>query len=110
MWTPRPRITGNLAAAVLIAVVSATRSQQQTPVARADWPCGARIDPSYFHVAEGSGGHLLLLAPGEIGDSATLLTAFGSHPQTIFRLAGAMKPGLHEFQVPIDPSVESVLF
>ena len=36
--------------------------------------------------------------------------AFGSHPQTIFRLAGSMRSGVHEFQVPIDPSVESVLF
>ena len=85
-------------------------AQQQAPNPRRNWPCGARLDTSYFQVAEGSGGHLLLLAPEEIGDSATLLTAFGSHSQTIFRLAGSLKPGVHEFQVPIDPSVESALF
>ena len=84
--------------------------QQQTRNPRASWPCGGRLDPSYFQVAEGSGGHLMLLAPEEISDAATLLNAFGSHPQTIFRLAGSVTPGLHEFQVPIDPSVESVLF
>ncbi len=85
-------------------------AQQQTPNARTGWPCGARLDPSYFHVAEGTGGHLLLLAPEEIADSATLLTAFGSHPQTIFRLAGSLTPGEHDFHVPIDPSVESAIF
>ena len=103
------RLTGWLVAASL-AVHPVIDAQQQTSNPRAGWPCGARLDPSYFQVAEGSGGHLLLLAPAEIGDAAALLTAFGDHPQTIFRLAGAIKPGLHEFQVPIDSGVESVLF
>ena len=85
-------------------------AQQQPSIPRSGWPCGARLDRSYFRVAEGSGGHLLLLAPEEIGDSATLLTALGSHQQTIFRLAGSLTPGVHELQVPIDPSVESVVF
>jgi hypothetical protein len=96
------------AAAVLAASVQSSAQQQRYP--RADWPCGGRLDPSYFQVAEGSGGHLLLLAPHEIGDSASLLTAFSDHPQTIFRLAGSATPGVHELNVPIDSSVDSVLF
>ena len=104
------RISGWLVAAVALAVHPLIGAQQQTSNPRAGWPCGARLDPSYFQVAEGSGGHLLLLAPAEIGDSAALLTAFGDHPQTIFRLAGSMNPGMHEFRVPIDSAVESVLF
>jgi hypothetical protein len=98
-----------LATTVLLATPVAVAAQQQ-PSIRAGWPCAARLDPSYFQVAEGTGGQLLLLAPEEIGDSARLLTAFSSHKQTIFRLAGTVPPGVHEFQVPIDPSVESVLF
>jgi hypothetical protein len=94
----------------LFAVAALLGAQQQTPNPRANWPCGARLDQSYFRVAEGSGGHMLLLAPEEIGDSTALLTAFGAHPQTILRLAGSVTPGLHEINVPIDPSVESVLF
>jgi hypothetical protein len=86
------------------------RDRQQTSSARAGWPCDARLDPSYFQVTEGSGGHLLLLAPAEIGDSAALLAAFGNHRQTIFRLAGTINPGVHEFRVPIDSTVESVVF
>jgi hypothetical protein len=101
-------LLGFVAAAVLAPLL--VRAQQPGAGSRAGWPCGARVDPSYFRVAEGSGGHLLLLAPEEIGDSGGLLTAFGAHPQTISRLAGSMTQGLHEFPVPIDPSVESVLF
>ena len=102
-------VTGWLVAAAALAVQPVTGAQQQSS-ARAGWPCGARLDPSYFQGTEGTGGQLLLLAPEEMGDSATLLAAPGDHPQTIFRLAGAMNPGVHEFRVPIDSSVESVVF
>jgi hypothetical protein len=98
---------------LLVAAATAATSgqgQQQQSRARADWPCGARVDPSYFHLAEGTGGQLLLLAPSEIADSAALLTASDGHPQTIFRLAGTINPGPHEFRVPIDSGVESVVF
>ena len=98
------------AAAVILAVPILAGAQQQAAGPRGSWPCGARIDPSYFQVAEGTGGHLLLLAPEEIGDSATLLTALGNHSQTLLRLAGSLTLGLHEFQVPVDPSIESILF
>ena len=98
------------AAAAILAVPIFVGAQQQGARPRGNWPCRARIDPSYFRVAEGTGGHLLLLAPEEIADSATLLTALEGHPQTLLRLAGSLTPGLHEFQVPVDPSVESVLF
>ena len=98
------------AAAAFLAAPMLVGAQQQTPNPRAGFPCGARLDPSYFHVAEATGGHLLLLAPEEIGDSAGLLTAFGVHPQTIFRLAGSITPGLHEFNIPVDSTIESVLF
>ena len=84
--------------------------KQQTPGTRAGWPCGARLDPSHFQVTEGSGGHLLLLAPAEIADAATLLIAFDKHRETVFRLAGAINPGVHEFRVPIDSTIESVVF
>jgi hypothetical protein len=97
-------------AAVILLIAFFTSGQQQSSTSQSGWPCGGRLDLSYFQIAEGTGGHLLLLAPEEIGDSATLLTAFGSHRQTIFRLAGSLKPGLHQFQVPIDSSVESALF
>jgi hypothetical protein len=99
-----------VAAAAIVAAPLLVGAQQQQASPRGSWPCGGRLDPSYFQIAEASGGHLLLLAPEEIADSATLLTAYGQHPQTILRLAGSVPRGLQEFQAPIDPSVESVLF
>lgn len=94
----------------MLAIAGLVAAQQQPSVARSGWPCTGRLDPSYFRVAEGTGGHLLLLAPDEIADSASLLLAFTNHPQTVFRLAGSVTSGLHDFQVPIDRSVESVVF
>jgi hypothetical protein len=88
----------------------AAGGQQQAPAARANWPCGARIDPSYFQLAEATGGDMLLLAPWEIADSARLLQASSRHPQTLFRLGGTINPGPHDFRVSIDPSVESAVF
>lgn len=103
------RIMTAFIGAVAIAMPAWTGAQQQAG-ARGDWPCGARLDPSYFQVTEGSGGHLLLLAPWEIGDSAPLLIESGNHRETIFRMAGRINPGVHEFRVPVDPTVDSVLF
>src|SRR4051812_3018955 len=92
--------------ALTIVVSAAAGAQQQAQRPRNAWPCGGRLDPSYFQIAEGSGGHLLLLAPDEIADSAPVLLAMSSHPQTIFRLAGSITPGLHDFAIPIDSSVD----
>jgi hypothetical protein len=100
----------SFSAAAFLAVPILIGAQQQPSNSRAGWPCGARLDTSYFQVAEGTGGHLMMLAPEEIRGSAALLTAFQSHRQTIFRLAGLLKPGVHDLKVPIDPSVESAVF
>lgn len=109
--TPIARGIAIAAAVALPAFASGLgQDRPQVPSARAGWPCGARLDPSHFQVTEGSGGHLLLLAPAEIGDAASLLIAFDHHRQTIFRLAGTINPGVHEFRVPIDSTVESVVF
>lgn len=97
-------------AAASLPVFAQAGSRQQVPSTRSDWPCGARVDSAYFATAEGTGGHLFLLAPFEIADAAPLLIGVEQHPETIFRLAGSMTPGVHEFRIPIDASVESVVF
>jgi hypothetical protein len=97
---------------VVVATVSSAMigAQEQPSRSRGAWPCGGRIDLSYFQAAEATGGQLQLIGPGELGESAELMIAFNSHRETIFRLAGDLKPGGHEFRVPIDSSLESVLF
>jgi hypothetical protein len=98
---------------VVVATVSSAMigAQEQPSRPRGAWPCGGRIDLSYFQAAEATGGRLQLIGPGELGESAAeLMIAFDSHRETIFRVAGDLKPGGHEFRVPIDSSLESVLF
>ena len=103
---PRRRRSWRHATTAIVIAASVTMgAQQQAPNPRNAWPCGGRLDPSYFRVAEGSGEQLLLLAPDEIADSAPVLLAITSHPQTIFRLAGSITPDLNDFQIPIDSSV-----
>jgi hypothetical protein len=103
-------VTGGLVAAATLAVQSVTSAQEQSPRRAAGWPCGARLDPTYFQGAEATGGKVFMIAPDELGDPDAALTASIGHPHTIFRFAGAMNPGVHEFRVPVDPSVESVVF
>jgi hypothetical protein len=110
MPSNRSLIGAVLAATVLLTVGALSAATQQQPSrARAGWPCGAPLSASYFQLAEATGGHLVLLAPSEIADSATLLTAFSDHRQTLFRVAGDLKSGIHEFRVPVDPSVDSLV-
>lgn len=97
-----------LLAAAAVASLGVQGGQPQSNT-RANWPCGARIDPSYFHLAEATGGQLLLISPAEIISSADLSTAFDRHSQTVFRLGGTINPGVHDFRVPIDRSVESAM-
>jgi hypothetical protein len=95
--------------AAVLAIPAWTGAQEQSSTAR-PWPCGGRLDPTYFQIAEGTGGHLILVAPAEIADAAPLTVALGNHRQTVLRSAGTTNPGVHEFRFPIDSSVESVVF
>lgn len=101
-------VTGGLIASAL-AVQPATGAQQQSST-RSGWPCGARLDPSYFQMAEATGGQVYLIAPGDLGGLATMPIGSRDYSKTIFRLVGTIEPGVHEFRVPIDSSVESVMF
>jgi len=55
-------VTGCFVAAAVL-VQPMTGAQERSPT-RAGWPCGARLDPSFFRMAEATGGHVYLIAPG----------------------------------------------
>ncbi len=84
-------------------------SQEQQPSSRLGWPCAGRPDPTYFKLAEATGGQFFLFHPSEVGESGALMAAAMSHKETLFRAGGMLAAGLHEFSVPVD-DVESVLF
>jgi hypothetical protein len=85
-----------------------TQAQQQARQASA-WPCGGKIDPVYVQVAEATGGTALPFHPTEAGVVAELI-ASGRHAETVLRAGGQVEDGLHEFNVPIDSTIESVYF
>jgi hypothetical protein len=48
--------------------------------------------------------------PSEVADSGAVMAASFTHKDTLFRIAGPLEDGLHEYLVTVDPSVESALF
>ena len=59
--------------------------------------------------AEATGGQLFLLHPSEVADSGALMAASFSHRDTLFRVAGPLADGLHEYTFDVDDAVESLL-
>jgi hypothetical protein len=76
------------------------------------WPCVAAVDPSYVETAEGSGGRVLMFHPSELGaaGSAAVMAGPTDHDETVVRIVGRLEEGVHEFEVPIDSTIESVNF
>jgi hypothetical protein len=82
-------------------------AQDQPPRSQPGWPCVGRPDPTYFSTAEATGGQVFLFDHSEVGHSAAVVLAERGHDETIFRIAGSLEDGLHEFSIPIDSTVES---
>jgi hypothetical protein len=98
-----------VSALAMAALAAATGAQDQQSGSRPGWPCAGRPDPSYFEIAEGSGGQFFLFHPSEVGDSVGLMAAAMTHGATLLRAGGQLAAGLHDFAVPVD-RVESLLF
>ena len=84
-------------------------AQDQQPRSLPGWPCVGSPDPSYFRVAEATGGQVFLFDKSEIGSSAIPAIAARRHEETLFRAAGSLVDGRHEFAFPIDSTVESMM-
>jgi hypothetical protein len=97
------------AALIFLACPAAAFTQQQ-PDTRPGWPCVGKPDPSYFTVAEGSGGQVFLFDPAEVAESSVLMTGAMTHEETVFRAAGTLAEGVHEFSIPVDSAIESAMF
>jgi hypothetical protein len=99
-----------LLAALLAGAATIVIAQDQQPHSRPGWPCVGKPDPSYFTVAEGSGGQVFLFDPSEVAESSVLMTGAMKHEETVFRAAGTLAEGVHEFSIPIDSTIESAMF
>ena len=108
------RIRGAVSAIVALAAAAAPPAggQDQPAGTRPGWPCVGAVDPVYVQSAEATGGRVLMLHPSELdapGAGAVSVGASG-HDATLVRVVGQLESGLHEFDVPIDSTVESVNF
>ncbi len=95
---------------VVVSISSILVAQDQQPRSRPGWPCVGKPDPSYFTVAEGSGGQVFLFDPSEVGESSALMIGAMKHEETVYRAAGTLAEGVHEFSIPVDSVIESAMF
>jgi hypothetical protein len=98
-----------IAAACMLMASGVARAQDQQPRERPGWPCVGRPDPAYVRTAEATGGQVFLFDKSEIGESGALMIASAKHTETIFRVSGSLTEGVHDFSVPIDSTVESLM-
>jgi hypothetical protein len=112
--SPTARTAAGLCRALAVIALAAwyagalTLAQDQPP-SGPGWPCNGRPDPTYFRVAEGTGGQFFLFHPSEVAGSGALMAASMSHGATVLRAGGQLAAGLHELMVPVD-RVDSLLF
>lgn len=112
--TKRPGASSTAAAVLALAglIGAGARAQDQPSGTRPGWPCVGHVDPVYVRQAEGTGGRVLMLHPTEMDDPGAAAVSMGAagHDQTVMRIVGRVEEGLHEFEVPIDSTIESVNF
>jgi hypothetical protein len=85
-------------------------AQDRQPTYQAGWPCWARVDPSYIQSAEATGGKVLLFKPTEVSGAADDMSASRDHRETVVRAGGQLDDGVHDFEIPLDSTIESAYF
>lgn len=100
-----------LTIASLLAPAAAAAQDQQGDT-HPGWPCAASVDRAYVEAAEATGGRVIMQHPSELGapGSAAVMMGAPGHDATITRIVGQLAEGVHEFEVPVDSTVESVNF
>jgi hypothetical protein len=85
-------------------------AQDQQPKYQTGWPCSGKVDPSFVRNAEATGGKVLLFTPNEIAGAANDMSASSGHRETVFRAGGQLNDGVHDFDIPLDSTIESAYF
>src|SRR5712692_9520354 len=97
--------------AVTVLLSATLAAQPQPQHSPPGWPCvaGRAVDPTYVELAERTGGQLFLFDRSEAARSLVLMRETHKHEEVIFRAAGTRPAGYHDFQFPVDTTVESLL-
>ena len=85
-------------------------AQDQQPKYQTGWPCSGKVDPSFVRNAEATGGKVLLFTPNEIAGAANDMSASSGHRETVFRAGGQLNDGVHDFDIPLDSTIDSAYF
>jgi hypothetical protein len=85
-------------------------AQDQQPKNQLGWPCSGKVDPSFIRTAEATGGKVFLFTPNEITGAADDMSASSGHRETVFRAGGQLDDGVHDFDIPLDSTIESAYF
>ena len=104
------RFTFLLALCVSLPVAAAAQSKPSGQSSRPGWPCAGNVDPSYVHIAEATGGKVLLFHPTEISGMAVDYVASEQHGETVFRAVGQLDGERYQMTVPIDTTIASAYF
>jgi hypothetical protein len=103
--------TGRLLAAACLAVcASLPATAQGQQASKTGWPCNGKVDPAYVRTAEATAGKVLLFAPNEMAGAAEEMSASRGHDATVVRASGQLTDGVHDFEIPLDSTIESAYF
>jgi hypothetical protein len=102
------RFTFLLAVCLCAPVAAAAQPKPSGQSPRSGWPCAGKVDPSYVHVAEATGGKVLPFHPSEISGMGVDARASAQHEETVFRAVGQLSGETYEMTVPIDSTIESM--
>jgi len=86
------------------------KAQGQQPKNQIGWPCSGKVEPSFIRTAEATGGKVFLFTPNEITGAADDMSASSGHRETVFRAGGQLDDGVHDFEIPLDSTIESAYF
>ena len=85
-------------------------AQPQQPGNQTGWPCSGKVSPSYIRSSEATGGKVLLFKPTEVAGDGDDMSASRDHGETVVRAGGQLDDGVHDFEIPLDSTIESVYF
>src|SRR5436305_14304967 len=110
MYRIRTRLGGLVVAAGLAAPMSSILQQNQSHKF-GPGECG-RVDPTYIHLANETGGHPFFLNPSEVGKAFHFVReSSGTDTETLLWAMGTFEAGaVQEFAVPVDSTTRRVTF
>ena len=102
-----PSLISICAAVVIAPSPVLAQAQDQQRKRQPGWPCAGTVDAAHVRTAEATGGVVMLLKPGEITGAAANPQRRCATITSSFVGSGQFADGAHEFEIPLDSTIES---